>query len=150
MRATACSSSLNSGWFAAALQVLIFLNDSAAIPCSSAALADQVRAHAVSLRRIMAPLVRAGIVEAREGRDGGYRLVRPLDAISLADVYRALRADAASDASQGDVSWSGLLPTGTRLALDEVATEVEQQVMQVLDRFTVGNVALRARERSST
>jgi Rrf2 family transcriptional regulator, repressor of oqxAB len=148
MRATACSSSLNSGWFAAALQVLIFLNDSAAIPCSSAALADQVRAHAVSLRRIMAPLVRAGIVEAREGRDGGYRLVRPLDAISLGDVYRALSTDAASDAPQGDVSWSGLLPTGTRLALDEVATEVEHQVIQALDRFTVGGLALRARERS--
>jgi Rrf2 family transcriptional repressor of oqxAB len=147
MRAAACSSNLNSGWFAAALQVLIFLNDPAAIPCSSAALADQVRAHAVSLRRIMAPLVRAGIVEAREGRDGGYRLVRPLDAISLGDVYRALRADAASDASQGDMSWSGLLPTGTRLALDEVVTKVEQQVMQALDGFTVGGLALRARER---
>jgi Rrf2 family transcriptional regulator, repressor of oqxAB len=148
MRATACSSSLISGWFAAALQVLIFLNDPAAIPCSSAALADQVRTHAVSLRRMMSPLVRAGIVEAREGRDGGYRLICPLEAISLGDVYRALRTDTASDASQGDVSWSGLLPTGTRLALDEVATEVEQQVMQALDRFTVAGVASRARERS--
>jgi Rrf2 family transcriptional regulator, repressor of oqxAB len=150
MRATACSSSLNSGWFAAALQVLIFLNDSAAIPCSSAALADQVRAHAVSLRRILSPLVRAGIVEAREGRDGGYRLVRPLDAISLADVYQALHTVAPGEPSQGELSWNALLPTGTRLALDEVATEVEQQVMQALDRFTVASVALRARERSCT
>ncbi|HUY29555.1 MAG TPA: Rrf2 family transcriptional regulator [Acidimicrobiales bacterium] len=39
--------------------------------------------------QILADLVRAGLASSRAGRDGGYRLVRPPDAISLVEVVEA-------------------------------------------------------------
>jgi Rrf2 family protein len=41
------------------------------------------------LPQVMADLVRAGLVEARVGRTGGYRLRRPAGSISLLDVIEA-------------------------------------------------------------
>jgi len=56
----------------------------------SAYVAASVNTHAVFLRRILGDLVSAGLVRAREGRSGGYRLARPAARITLADVYRAV------------------------------------------------------------
>jgi Rrf2 family protein len=39
--------------------------------------------------QVLGDLVRAGLVEAKAGRDGGYRLARPPEAISLLQVVEA-------------------------------------------------------------
>src|SRR5450759_4707185 len=77
------------GWFRVAVQALVVLagNDET---CSSAMIAEALDAHAVFLRRVLAQLVRANLVAAREGRDGGYRLTRPAGEITLADVFCAI------------------------------------------------------------
>lgn len=41
------------------------------------------------LPRVMRDLVRAGLVEARTGRSGGYRLARPASQVTLLDVIDA-------------------------------------------------------------
>jgi Rrf2 family protein len=46
------------------------------------------------LPQVLGDLSRAGIVEARLGRAGGYRLSRPASAISLLDVIEAAEGDA--------------------------------------------------------
>jgi Rrf2 family transcriptional regulator, iron-sulfur cluster assembly transcription factor len=43
------------------------------------------------LEQILQDLRKAGIVEARRGPRGGYALARPPEAVSLADVFRAVR-----------------------------------------------------------
>jgi Rrf2 family protein len=43
------------------------------------------------LEQILQDLRKAGIVEARRGPRGGYGLARPAEAVSLADVFRAVR-----------------------------------------------------------
>ena len=55
--------------------------------------AASVNTHAVFLRRILGDLVAAGLVAVREGRAGGYRLARPPERITLADVYRAVEPE---------------------------------------------------------
>jgi Rrf2 family protein len=45
------------------------------------------------LPQVMADLVRAGLVEATTGRNGGYRLARPATSISLLDVVDAVEGD---------------------------------------------------------
>ena len=39
--------------------------------------------------KVMRPLAQAGLVEARRGRNGGFRLARPSDQIRLSDVLQA-------------------------------------------------------------
>src|SRR5215213_12000462 len=45
------------------------------------------------LPQVMRDLVRAGIVEGRVGRAGGYRLARPADELSLLQVIEAVEGD---------------------------------------------------------
>jgi Rrf2 family iron-sulfur cluster assembly transcriptional regulator len=45
------------------------------------------------LPKVMADLVRAGLVEGRIGRTGGYRLARPAPTITLLDVIKALEPE---------------------------------------------------------
>src|SRR5260370_40933260 len=53
-------------------------------------MAQALKSHAVLVRRVLAQLVRAHLIQAREGRAGGYRLARSADQITLAEVYQAV------------------------------------------------------------
>ncbi len=137
---------VNPGWFAAALQILILIERSGGGKvCSSGDLASQLHAHAVFLRRIFARLVRAGIAEAREGRDGGYLLARPAEQITLADVYRALQSN------ETGATLPFELPRGLELehslchAFSDIGAEVDASILRTLERHTLAELAGRAR-----
>src|SRR5690606_8014098 len=80
--------------FHVAVHILVWLAKTGDV-CPSNEIASEVRGHATFLRRVLAPLVQAGIVEAREGRVGGYTLAKPAERISLGEVYTVLRGAAA-------------------------------------------------------
>lgn len=137
---------VNPGWFVVALQALVFLGREHITDgmCSSATLAQYVRAHPVFLRRVFSPLVHANIVEAREGRDGGYRLARPADQITLAEVYRVIKASGTGESNPPDSPRGPTLQPGMRAALNEIVEETEEHILEVLGRHTVGELAARA------
>lgn len=56
----------------------------------SSELADQVNSHATFVRRIIADLVKGGIVEAKKGRGGGYVLAIAPQEITLGQVHRLI------------------------------------------------------------
>ncbi|HUY78556.1 MAG TPA: Rrf2 family transcriptional regulator [Ktedonobacterales bacterium] len=133
---------VNPNWFAAATQAVVYLARAEDTVCPSGAIADHMRSHAVFLRRVIATLCRAGLVEAREGRDGGYRLARPADQITLADIYRAIKATepGASGCAPEGVSVRGpVLEPGVSVALDAVVAETEASMLDVLARHTVAS-----------
>jgi Rrf2 family protein len=81
----------------------------------AAATARQIgRAEGISYRflsSVLTALGSAGIVEARVGADGGYRLARPAEAITVADVFVAVDARAPSPLKGTDVTrtlWADL------------------------------------------
>jgi Rrf2 family protein len=76
--------------FAFAVHVLAVLAHHREAAASSDLLARSVNTNAVVIRRILAELRRAGLVETRPGAGGGARLAEPPEAISLDAVYRAL------------------------------------------------------------
>src|SRR5881227_2151385 len=75
-------------------------------------------------------LGRAGIVEAREGRDGGYRLARAPEQITLAAVYRAIHAPGPLPVTPVDASGCGR--GHLRAAFDEVMAEAEEAAVAVM------------------
>ncbi len=123
------------GWFPVAVQALVVIAGSEGL-CSSSTMAQGLHSHAVFVRRVLTQLVRANIVQAREGRDGGYRLARSAEHITLAEVYQAVKlADPAEDAAcSSDVN------AGVLAVLDEVGAEVEQRLLEVLDQYTLASV----------
>ncbi|MFB5268298.1 RrF2 family transcriptional regulator [Paenibacillus enshidis] len=77
--------------FGIAVHALICLAQSGKA-MSSAAIAKKVSSHATFVRRVLIQLVQTGIVEAKEGRDGGYFLQRNPGQITLADIFLALNS----------------------------------------------------------
>ena len=130
------------GWFRVAVQILVMLADKDDA-CSSAILAEDLDAHAVFLRRVLAQLARADLVAAREGRDGGYRLARPAGEITLADVFCAIHHVAAAEASPAPDAGAAeeFDATGVARMLDAVGQEVELQALAVFQRYTIAALA---------
>ncbi|HWH37863.1 MAG TPA: Rrf2 family transcriptional regulator [Candidatus Limnocylindrales bacterium] len=61
---------------------------------SGRALADETAIPPRFVAQVMGDLVAAGLVEARTGRAGGYRLARSPDAITILAVVEAVEGDA--------------------------------------------------------
>ncbi len=107
----------------------------------SAYIAGSVNTGAPFLRRVLSSLVKAGFIEAREGRDGGYRLARPADRILLSDVYRATTTERAIPASPAEPSPLCPVGSGMRSAFSMLADQVETQLIASLAERTVADIA---------
>jgi Rrf2 family protein len=107
----------------------------------SAYVASSVNTHAVFLRRILGDLVAAGLVEAREGRTGGYRLARPAERITLADVYRAVEPDGPLAESPAAPNVRCPVGAGMRRAFAGAAAAAERGLLAALARRTVADLS---------
>ena len=127
------------GWFPVAVQALVVIAGTDGL-CSSNTMAQDLKAHAVFVRRVLAQLVRADIVQAREGRDGGYRLARSAEHITLAEVYQAVKQVEPQD----EGACSGGVNMSVQGILDEVGVEAEQRLLETLGQHTLASVIERA------
>jgi Rrf2 family protein len=106
-------------------------------PATAESLADEQGLPARFLGAILIDLRRAGIVASQRGSEGGYRLARPADDITVADVMRAL------DGPLAEVR--GLRPEaahyeGAARHLQEVWVAVRASMRNVLERVTLDDV----------
>jgi Rrf2 family protein len=62
-------------------------------PLSASRIADEMAIPARFLPQVMSDLVRAGLVEAKPGRRGGYRLAAPAAEISVLGIVTAIEGD---------------------------------------------------------
>jgi Rrf2 family protein len=90
------------------------------------------------LDNILNDLRRAGIVATQRGSEGGSRLARPADQITLADVMRAIEGPLAA---VRDVRPELLAYEGAAERLPEVWIAVRAALRGVLERVTVADVA---------
>ena len=128
--------------FGIAVHALVWLSQSGCV-VSSAMMAGQVNSHATFLRRIMVHLVQAGLVEAKEGRDGGYFLRKAPADITLADVYMAVKSDCGTEQANVTVDEEGGCgAAGQQLdsVLESIMGQAEQHTIDYLRQFTVDDV----------
>jgi Rrf2 family transcriptional regulator, repressor of oqxAB len=127
--------------FAVAVHALVWLTQSGGV-LSSAMIASQVNSHATFLRRVLQTLAHAGLVEAREGRDGGYTLGRASNSITLADVYMAVRSECMGQEEEEEVVCD---KAGEQLdmVLEKLMSAAEQQSIAYLRQYTIDDVMSR-------
>lgn len=89
------------------------------------------------LPRVMADLVRAGLVEGRIGRTGGYRLARPATRISLLDVIAALEPEPDFPVC---VLRGGPCGVDGRCAVHEAFSGARQAMLQRFDDVSLDDV----------
>ncbi|WP_458121236.1 RrF2 family transcriptional regulator [Paenibacillus sp. Z6-24] len=115
---------------------------------SSSVIAAQVQSHATFLRRILATLASHGIVDTREGRDGGYSLKISADTLTLADIYQAIRnEEAEQSASDGCMEHSSTEIGGI---LKNVMMDAERQAIEYLKQYTLSDLLREANQRKLT
>jgi len=90
------------------------------------------------LEAILAQLKREGLVTSKRGAEGGYRLTRSPDALSVADILRAVDGPLALVAGHtpSEISY----PPETA-ALSTVWTEAEQVLTETLEAATLDRLS---------
>lgn len=141
MKATDRSVAVGSSRFLLAVRAIAWLAEAGSV-CSSSLIADSVHAQATFLRRLFAPLVRSGVVEAREGRVGGYALARSPDQITLADIYQATMhfGDESCPASAPTKSGPCEVRPSVDSALEEIFRIGESRFTEVLSMYTIADL----------
>jgi Rrf2 family protein len=90
------------------------------------------------LESILGELRRGGLLRSQRGPDGGYRLARAADAISIADVIRALDGELANVRGSRP---ENLEYTGAASALQQVWIALRASERQILEGVTLAHVA---------
>lgn len=90
------------------------------------------------LESILGELRRGGLLRSQRGPEGGYRLARPAEDISIADVIRALDGELANVRGSRP---ENLEYTGSATALQQVWIALRASERQILEGVSLAHVA---------
>jgi DNA-binding IscR family transcriptional regulator len=108
---------------------------------TSEQMAAQGDTNPVVMRRTMAGLRAAGIVRSEKGHGGGWSLVRPLDAVSLYDIYQALGEPSILAIGNRTESPGCVVESTVNRALAAAFEDAEARLVQQLRRITLASLA---------
>jgi DNA-binding IscR family transcriptional regulator len=112
---------------------------------TSESLGPMMKTNPVVLRRTMAGLREAGIVRSEKGHGGGWSLARPLESVTLRDVYRALGLSAPFTIGHRERSPRCLLERAVNRTLGAALADAEALLVERLGDTTVASVLADAR-----
>jgi|SRR6185369_1505853 len=110
-------------------------------PVTSEALGPLMNTNPVLVRRMLGGLREAGIVSAEKGHGGGWALARSLDAVTLADVYRALGSPNLFSIGPQRENPRCLVEQAVNRSLSQAFGEAEALLLAELARTTVADIA---------
>jgi Rrf2 family protein len=98
------------------------------------------------LEQILNDLKSIGAVASRRGADGGYRLARPPQHITLASVVRHIEGALAPVSCASDRFYERCTcPDEARCPIREVMKQVREAVVEIMERVTVADLCEKAR-----
>ena len=138
-----------TGDFAVAVHALVFLNHRGETLASDI-LAKNICTNPARVRKVMARLRRAGLVEAREGKfDGGYTSIKEAPSIRLSDVLDAI-GERCVESTWRPVSeeMDCLVSSGMAGVMDAIYDQLNDSCRKKLEEITIEQVsnAIFARE----
>ena len=129
--------------FVVAVHALVYLNHKADV-VSSEALADNICTNAARVRKVMAPLKRAGFVETREGSVGGYRFAADPAKTDLKQVADALGVRfVQSSWRSGDTDMECLVASGMADIMDDIFVDLNERCRERLALTSVADIDAR-------
>ena len=111
---------------------------------SSETLAENICTNPARVRRVMAGLKKAGMVETREGLDGGYRLTADPATLTLRQVAEAVNARFVDCAwHSGDIDRDCAICSGMAGVMDTLYREMNEECAAYLSRITIADIETR-------
>lgn len=126
--------------FAVALHALGYLVYSRAELSTSDELAASVNTNPVVIRRLLAALREAGLVSSQAGPGGGWRLERPGEQISLAEIYRAVEDEPLFALPARDPSDACEVGAHVHEVFNRIAADAEHALIDHLATVTIADL----------
>ncbi len=126
--------------FSVAVHALVYLNHRAeSLP--SEALAENVCTNPARVRRVLSQLKKQGLVETKEGIDGGYRFVLDPSAVTLEQIAAALDAEFVGAAwRSGDTDMECLVASGMAGIMDGIYADLNRLCYEKLKTITIADI----------
>lgn len=127
--------------FIVAVHALVFLNHKVNETVSSEALAENICTNAARVRKVMAPLKRAGFVTTREGNVGGYRFAGDAAAINLRTVADILDIRfVQSNWHSGNIDMECLIASGMAAIMDDIFLDLDARCRERLEQIAIADI----------
>ena len=111
---------------------------------SSEALAENICTNPTRVRRVMAGLKKAGMVETREGLDGGYRLTADPATLTLRQVAEAVNTRFVDCAwHSGDIDRDCAICSGMAGVMDTLYRNMNEECAAYLSHITITDIETR-------
>ncbi|RKD35361.1 RrF2 family transcriptional regulator [Lacrimispora algidixylanolytica] len=126
--------------FAVAVHSVVYLNQRQ-ITTSSEELATNVCTNPARIRKVMSKLKKAGIIETKEGLEGGYHLIQEPSSINLKQICDALEVSFVSSSwKSGDENLPCMVASGMSAVMDEVYGELNELCRNKMEQITIKDV----------
>lgn len=132
-----------------ALHVLLHMHELQGV-VTSEALGPMLQMNPVVVRRTFAGLREAGILHSEKGHGGGWSLARPLEQVTLADVYRALGILTPFAIGPRDPKPRCLLEREANRAVTAALAEAEALLVERLSAVSLSSLFSEARRQGAT
>src|SRR5260370_41250165 len=127
--------------FPTALQLmpnLAFAHAEGVAQLSSTQLAGALGTNPSLVRKLLSPLANAGLVRSSFGRDGGIRLGRPAEAITLREIYSAVLGEK-SLWTPRSVPHQCLVSSNVERYFVDLAAKADDAVLRTLEHMTLAD-----------
>lgn len=125
--------------FATGVHVLVLLSAEPGTLQTSTDIAEKLGTNPVVVRRVLASLQQAKLIESQKGPTGGSRLLRSPKAISLAEVYQAVETGAIFHTPQVRAA----VPVRVNVALGKVFSSAMDALMEDFEKTTLSQIMKR-------
>ena len=130
-----------TGEFTAAVHAVVYLNHKAAF-ITSEEIAQNVCTNPARIRKIMAKLKKAGLVQTKEGAvHGGYRFGRHKKTVTLLMIADAIGEKFVSAAwRSGNADMDCLIAAGMANVMDQIFIQMDDACRKILQTITIEEI----------
>lgn len=126
--------------FAIATHALVVLSHKKTV-VSSDVLAENICTNPTRVRKVLSRLKKAGLVETKEGAEGGYLLVVPAGQIDLGTVADTLEVSfVAASWKSGNPEMSCMISSGMAGVLDGLYADLDRNCREQMGRITIADL----------
>lgn len=127
-----------SSRFTVAVHILSLVTIENSTLCTSEWIAGSVNTNPVVIRRVMGKLKNAGLIQVRRGT-GGASLQKPLNEITLLDVYKAVEVVEEGELFQFHEKPNPNCPVGANIqaVLELILNRAQEAMEKILDEVTM-------------